>query len=74
MKVFNAVYPAYHPKFTGICSNCKKSYDSNCLLVSYDVPSEYICDTCAWLYFYVKTKPIFEERDLKELKQYGSLY
>lgn len=74
MKTFNAVYPAYHPKFVAPCSNCKDECDSNILLITPDVPDEYICQHCASLYFYFDYIPVMCERDLKELKQYGSLY
>lgn len=74
MHKFNAVYPAYHPKFVAVCSNCKGTYDSNTLLVTSDVPDEYICQSCVYLYYHVDYIPILCERDLKELKQYGSLY
>ena len=73
MEMFNAVYPAYHPMFTAQCNNCKDECDSNILLTSI-VPDEYICKSCVYLYYHIDYIPILCERDLKELKQYGSLY
>lgn len=74
MKMFNAVYPAYHPMFTAQCNNCKYNFDSNILFTCPDEPNEYVCQKCLFTYRHIDTYTILCERDLKELNEYRSLY
>ncbi|QDH49264.1 hypothetical protein PHYNN_165 [Pantoea phage Phynn] len=68
-----AVYPAYHPAFHAQCKDCKKNIWSSVVLAT-DVPNQYICSRCAFVYYFIDSTPLFHERDMRELKEYGNLW
>lgn len=68
------IYPAYHPVFTAKCRDCKTETNSPALLADLEKKGQYVCDRCAFTFYLKNFKPEFESRDLKEVKQYGSLY
>lgn len=74
MKSLQPIFPAYHPVIVVICRDCKKETNSPEALADPNKPGEYVCDRCAFVFNLSDYKPEFEARDLKELKQYGSLY
>lgn len=74
MANLHVVFPAYHPLFVVICRDCLKETNSPGALADLDKKGDYVCDRCAFTFYHVNAKPEFEARDLKEVKQYGSLY
>lgn len=68
-----AVYPAYHPAFHAECKDCKGKYWS-CAVLATETPNEYICSRCAFMYYFIDGRPLFQERDMRELNEYGNLW
>ena len=73
------VYPARHPEFYAVCTNCKKSKNSADL---YSDPEgeaykAYLCVNCVFTFGLMSSAVMQKleiERDRRELKVYGSLF